>query len=481
MKKLALTLALLAAAHAAAQGPESPLSEGMALVHQGDFEGAVLKLDEATRALAADPTQSRALADAYLFLGISYVELNQELNARAKFREVLKKEPQRLLSDRVYSQQVIRVFEAARQELYPKKKKRFLPLLLIAGGGTAAAGTAVVAASGGGESPTTTLPPTTSSTTGGGNEPRTPTPTPTTVNTDPGNPTATPTPTTVPGATATPTPVGPTSTPTVTPTGPTATPTATPVGPTATPTVTPVGPTATPTATPVGPTATPTATPIPPTATPTRTPTPACTYTLAPPTAQFNLLGGPGSCNVSTQAGCAWTASDDASWITINGPNSGNGSGTVNYTVAALTLGVRTGRITVSQAPGQECVVVQGLLRPEEAAPGQAAPGESWWESTLDVEGGRGQVVVDGQSVRYLEQGVQQGTLPAGPGPRQVVAQLVGARGRAGTWTFRLPGAVAGSLRPLAGNVLEIAPDRVTFSLAGRPGERLVFTFESGR
>jgi hypothetical protein len=201
--------------------PEAVLAEGIALVQQGDFEAAVLKLDEASRRLSADPSRrtsrppaagaTRPLADAYLYLGISYLELNQELNARAKFREVLKVEPSRKLSDRVFSPQIIRVFETARVEMFPneKKKRSVLPLLLIAGGGAASAGVAV--ATSGGDTPTTTFPATTSTTTppvgGGGNS--TPT-TSTTVATDPGpNPTTTTTTTTRPSAFSQPgTPLG---------------------------------------------------------------------------------------------------------------------------------------------------------------------------------------------------------------------------------------------------------------------------------
>jgi hypothetical protein len=447
MKNLTLVLLLGATTLRAADTPEVVLSEGRTLVQQGNFESAVLKLDEATRVLAGDATRTRALADAYLLLGIAYVGLNQELNARAKFMEVLKKEPQLHLSELTYSKQVIRVFEAARQELYPKKKKRFLPLLLIAGGGTAATGTAIAASSSGGDAPTTTLPgSTTSTTTGAGGATRTPTPT--TVVTDPGNPTSTPTPTTLPGTTPTPTPVGPTATPTVTPTGPTATPTATAVGPTATPTG------------------------APPTATPTRTPTPSCSYTLSPPTMQFALLGGNGTCTVTTQVGCPWEASKDASFFSFTGATTGSGSGAIPYTVQALTLGTRTGRITLAQAPGAECVIVQGLLIADKAP-------SSVWESTLDVEGARGQLVIDGQSLRYVDRGVARGELAAGSGVRQVVAQLVAARGRAGTWSFRLPTARPGSVRALAGDAVEVTPDRVTFRLDGRPGERVVFSFET--
>src|SRR4029453_1004972 len=167
------------------------------LAQQGDFEGALLKLDEAARLLAADPARKHQLAEAYLYLGTSYLELNQELNARAKFVEVLRLEPQRRLSERIYSAQVIRVFEAARVELYPpvKKKRNFLPILLVAGGGTAAAGVAGAASSGGGEerAAADAAAPTTTLATGGGGGGTTTT---TTLGSDPGTPTTTTTTTT---------------------------------------------------------------------------------------------------------------------------------------------------------------------------------------------------------------------------------------------------------------------------------------------
>jgi hypothetical protein len=63
------------------------------------------------------------------------------------------------------------------------------------------------------------------------------------------------------------------------------------------------------------------------------------------------------------------------------------------------------------------------------------------------------------------------------PGPARVEALLVTAAGRPGTWRFQLPSAVKpGSLRVVAGDVAAIAADTVTFRLAGRPGERIVFT-----
>jgi hypothetical protein len=444
---LVLAVLLASAPLRAIDGPavDAALADGIALVQQGDFEGAVLKLDEAARLLAADASRKRALADAYLYLGISYLELNQELNARGKFREVLKLEPLRQLSDRVFSPQVIRAYEAARAELFPavKKKRSVLPLLLIAGGGAASAGVAV--ATSGGDTPTTTAPvaaTTTTLTTGGGNPTTT---TSTTVATDPGNPTTTTTTTT------------------------TTTSTTTLPGATTTTTTTLPGATTTTTSSTTTTTSTTTSTTMPPTTT-----TMPCTYALAPPQTNIGgLLGGGGTCSVTTQSGCAWTAtkSGDAggNWITFTSSDSGVGSGAVTYTVPPLSIGTRTGFIRVGSS---ECVVVESLgLRPDSEG--------VRWESVLAVEGGRGQVVVDGASVRYQDTGLDQGTIAAASGTRQVVAQLVSAKGP-GTWTFRLAGgARPGSLRPLAGVAIQVTADSIAFRLAGKAGERVVFTFDS--
>ena len=44
---------------------------------------------------------------------------------------------------------------------------------------------------------------------------------------------------------------------------------------------------------------------------------------------------------------CTWTAVSNASWITVTGGSSGNGNGTVSYSVAANTGSQRSGTITI--------------------------------------------------------------------------------------------------------------------------------------
>ncbi len=70
-----------------------------------------------------------------------------------------------------------------------------------------------------------------------------------------------------------------------------------------------------------------------------------CQFTINPTSATFAANGGNGSFSVTTTAGCAWSATPGASWITTT--SSGNGNGTVNFTVAANTGATRSGTITV--------------------------------------------------------------------------------------------------------------------------------------
>jgi hypothetical protein len=61
-----------------------------------------------------------------------------------------------------------------------------------------------------------------------------------------------------------------------------------------------------------------------------------CTYTLDPSSRSIPAGGGEGTVAVTTRADCAWSASDDAGWLTVAN-NSGQGNATVRYTVQANT------------------------------------------------------------------------------------------------------------------------------------------------
>lgn len=183
MRTLALWTAALALVVGAAASPQdvkdADLARGIRLVHEGDFEAAVLQLDAAARRLETDPRARKQTATAYVYLGVAYLELNQEVTARGKFREALERDPKRRLDPREFSPQAIRVFELAREAARaeaappaspphaprpapsPRAKHHLTPWIL--GGGAAVAGAVVLAGSGGGgatSNPTPTPTPT---------------------------------------------------------------------------------------------------------------------------------------------------------------------------------------------------------------------------------------------------------------------------------------------------------------------------------
>jgi hypothetical protein len=82
-----------------------------------------------------------------------------------------------------------------------------------------------------------------------------------------------------------------------------------------------------------------------------------CTYAVSPATVSLPS-GGAGNVatTVTTAAGCAWTASTAASWITVTAP-SGSGTSSVTFNVEANgTAATRTATITVG---GQAVTVTQ--------------------------------------------------------------------------------------------------------------------------
>jgi hypothetical protein len=85
-------------------------------------------------------------------------------------------------------------------------------------------------------------------------------------------------------------------------------------------------------------------------------PAPSCTYSIAPPSQTIDSTGGVGSVNVTTTAGCAWTASSNATWIVITNGASGTGNGTVTFAITTNIGGSRTGTLTIA---GQTATVQQ--------------------------------------------------------------------------------------------------------------------------
>ena len=72
-----------------------------------------------------------------------------------------------------------------------------------------------------------------------------------------------------------------------------------------------------------------------------------CTYTVTPPSQDVAPTGGTGTASIATGAGCPWTASSSAAWITV-GATSGTGPAQVPLTVAPSNEPPRTGTVTIA-------------------------------------------------------------------------------------------------------------------------------------
>jgi tetratricopeptide (TPR) repeat protein len=160
----ALLLGLVIGPELMAQSPtpkDAEVAKGVKAVDEGDYDAAILTLDNAARRLAADPTKVKDLSEAYLYLGIAYVGKGHESAAKAKFREALTQIKDLSLSPDKFPPKVIDVFEAAREEnksaapQAAEKKGGSRKGLWIGAGVVAAGGGVALAAKGGGsKSPT---------------------------------------------------------------------------------------------------------------------------------------------------------------------------------------------------------------------------------------------------------------------------------------------------------------------------------------
>jgi hypothetical protein len=89
---------------------------------------------------------------------------------------------------------------------------------------------------------------------------------------------------------------------------------------------------------------------LPPTTTIPTTTAPACTYGLNPGSASIGLGGGSGSIEVTTPAGCGWSAQSFVPWITVQPASGAAGPGRVQYTVEA-TSAPRQATLIIANLP----------------------------------------------------------------------------------------------------------------------------------
>lgn len=197
---------------------------------------------------------------------------------------------------------------------------------------------------------------------------------------------------------------------------------------------------------------------------------------MNPPSVNVVLLGGSDVCAVTTNLpSCSWTAQASDAWIQFTGQTSGPGNGAVPWT-AGLTLTARTGEITLTGTQGAtsaRCRIVQGGVTP----PPDSTTASISLTSLLQVDAATAQLVINDEAVQYQRPGAVAVVTAPRAGRLRIVAQIMSAAGKPGTWTFRLGGTVIpGSVRVEAGRVLTFSDRMIVFSLDGKPGERVVFS-----
>jgi hypothetical protein len=77
--------------------------------------------------------------------------------------------------------------------------------------------------------------------------------------------------------------------------------------------------------------------------------TTSCTYAVTPSTRTVGSGGGTGTFSVATAGGCSWSATSNATWLSITSGASGSGAGTVTFSALANSgTSVRTGTLNVA-------------------------------------------------------------------------------------------------------------------------------------
>jgi hypothetical protein len=116
-------------------------------------------------------------------------------------------------------------------------------------------------------------------------------------------------------------------------------------------------------------------------------PTPVCSIAISPANQTFGSDGGTGSVTVIAPAGCPWSATTSGGWIAVAAGSTGNGPGTVAYTVAAnagaesrngaLTIGGQNHSVTQQGRPATICTY--------EVSPGSAEFGKDAADGRFSV------------------------------------------------------------------------------------------------
>jgi hypothetical protein len=147
---------------------ECALNAGIQQAQEGEYAAAITTLRCVVDRLVPNPQAKTDLKTAYIYLGVSYLGLDQEADARRVLILALKLDPELQLKTTDFPPRVVRFFDKVHQEAIASgtvprprgpagKKSSKAPLFII--GGAAVAGVGAALALGGGAKPTPTPTP----------------------------------------------------------------------------------------------------------------------------------------------------------------------------------------------------------------------------------------------------------------------------------------------------------------------------------
>ena len=192
------------------------------------------------------------------------------------------------------------------------------------------------------------------------------------------------------------------------------------------------------------------------------TQSPGCGFDVSPLSHSADASGGSRSVAVSAAAGCAWTATSNAPWISISSGASGNGAGSVTFAVAATSGPTRTGTLTVA---GKTVTVVQGQGCVYAASPDTQTVPPAGGNGSVAVTAGGGCAWTSASNASWIT--ITSGATGSGSGTVTFTAASTTGPSRSGTI------AVAGQTVTVVqgqGCTFAISPDTRSVPASGADG-----------
>jgi hypothetical protein len=190
----------------------------------------------------------------------------------------------------------------------------------------------------------------------------------------------------------------------------------------------------------------------------------SCSYVLTPTSQSVPAAGVNSVFAVTAPAGCAWSATSSAPWISMIGTTSGSGNGFVSFNVAANTSLPRTGTITVG---GQIFTVNQGStscsysINPTSQSVGSQG-GSNW--VTVTAASGCSWTAVSGKSWITVTGGA------SGSGSGTVNYSVAANTGGARSGTITIGGQTFNVSQAAAACTYSVTPTSVSAPAAGSTG-----------